>query len=71
MTTAAWRVLIVEPDEIRMRHYMLELMQDSAFHLAATAPNKRRAMPLIDRTRKSRARYLKKIRTPISSLPRT
>ena len=50
MTTAAWRVLIVEPDEIRMRHYMLELMQDSAFHLAATAPNKRRAMPLIDRT---------------------
>lgn len=50
MTTAAWRVLIVEPDEIRMRHYMLELMQDSAFHLAATAPSKRRAMPLIDRT---------------------
>lgn len=50
MTTAAWRVLIVEPDEIRMRHYMLELMQDSAFHLAATPPNKRRAMPLIDRT---------------------
>lgn len=50
MTTAAWRVLIVEPDEIRMRHYMLELMQDSAFHLAAKAPNKRRAMPLIDRT---------------------
>ena len=50
MTTAAWRVLIVEPDEIRMRHYMLELMQDSAFHLAATAPTKRRAMPLIDRT---------------------
>lgn len=50
MTTAAWRVLIVEPDEIRMRHYMLELMQDSALHLAATAPNKRRAMPLIDRT---------------------
>ena len=50
MTTAAWRVLIVEPDEIRMRHYMLELMQDSAFHLAATAPNQRRAMPLIDRT---------------------
>ena len=50
MTTAAWRVLIVEPDEIRMRHYMLELMQDSSFHLAATAPNKRRAMPLIDRT---------------------
>ncbi|WP_337744628.1 response regulator transcription factor [Duodenibacillus massiliensis] len=50
MTTAAWRVLIVEPDEIRMRHYMLELMQDSAFHLAATTPNKRRAMPLIDRT---------------------
>lgn len=50
MTTAAWRVLIVEPDEIRMRHYMLELMQDSAFHLAATAPCKRRAMPLIDRT---------------------
>lgn len=50
MTTAAWRVLIVEPDEIRMRHYMLELMQDSAFHLAATAPNKHRAMPLIDRT---------------------
>ena len=50
MTTAAWRVLIVEPDEIRMRHYMLELKQDSAFHLAATAPNKRRAMPLIDRT---------------------
>ena len=50
MTTAAWRVLIVEPDEIRMRHYMLELMQDSAFLLAATAPNKRRAMPLIDRT---------------------
>ena len=49
MTTAAWRVLIVEPDEIRMRHYMLELMQDSAFHLAATAPSKRRAMPLIDR----------------------
>lgn len=50
MTTAAWRVLIVEPDEIRMRHYMLELMQDSAFHLAATAPSKRRAMSLIDRT---------------------
>ena len=50
MTTAVWRVLIVEPDEIRMRHYMLELMQDSAFHLAATAPSKRRAMPLIDRT---------------------
>ena len=50
MTTAAWRVLIVEPDEIRMRHYMLELMQDSAFHLAATAPSKRRAIPLIDRT---------------------
>ena len=50
MTTAAWRVLIVEPDEIRMRHYMLELMHDSAFHQAATAPNKRRAMPLIDRT---------------------
>lgn len=50
MTTAAWQVLIVEPDEIRMRHYMLELMQDSAFHLAATAPSKRRAMPLIDRT---------------------
>lgn len=50
MTTAAWRVLIVEPDEIRMRHYMLELMQDSAFHLVATAPSKRRAMPLIDRT---------------------
>lgn len=50
MTTAAWRILIVEPDEIRMRHYMLELMQDSAFHLAATAPSKRRAMPLIDRT---------------------
>lgn len=50
MSTAAWRVLIVEPDEIRMRHYMLELMQDSAFHLAATAPSKRRAMPLIDRT---------------------
>lgn len=50
MTTAAWRVLIVEPDEIRMRHYMLGLMQDSAFHLAATAPSKRRAMPLIDRT---------------------
>ncbi|WP_288343988.1 response regulator transcription factor [uncultured Duodenibacillus sp.] len=51
MTTAAWRVLIVEPDEIRMRHYMLELMQDSAFHLVATAPNKRRAILLIvDRT---------------------
>ena len=50
MTSSAWRVLIVEPDEIRMRHYMLELMQDTAFHLAATAPTKRRAMPLIDRT---------------------
>lgn len=48
-TTSAPTVLVVEPDEYRLRRHTLELLHDAEFHLIAAVDSRRKAAPVIQR----------------------
>ena len=46
---AAPTVLLVEPDDYRLRRHTLELLHDADFHLIAAVNSRRAAFPVIQR----------------------
>ena len=49
MLAAAPTVLLVEPDDYRLRRHTLELLHDTEFHLIAAVNSRRTAVPVIQR----------------------
>lgn len=49
MLPAAPTVLLVEPDDYRLRRHTLELLHDTEFHLIAAVNSRRTAVPVIQR----------------------
>lgn len=49
MLAAAPTVLLVEPDDYRLRRHTLELLHDTEFHLIAAVNSRRTAVPIIQR----------------------
>ena len=51
MLAAAPTVLLVEPDDYRLRRHTLELLHDTEFHLIAAVNSRRTAVPVIQRAK--------------------